>query len=307
MEILTDLEPFFEPCAVALGLFDGVHLGHREVICRAVDNTEDLLPVVLTFSIGHEKPAKKVGMKTILSDGMKCRRFEELGVKRVLMPKFEDLRTFTADAFVEDILYKRLHARMVVCGYDFRFGRGASGDAAYLQQKGEELGMHVIVVPPYLSDGKPVSSTSIRTLLSDGRIEDANRLLGERYRFDFTVIRGKQLGRMIGSPTINQEFPSDFLVPKFGVYASCAKVKGEEYCAITNIGVKPTIEGHRRPLAETYIIGLDMDLYGQNVEVGLVSFLRSEQKFPDIDTLTQAIQRDVQKAQEILRQTDAVC
>lgn len=280
--------------AVALGLFDGVHRGHCKVISKAVEQKKQgLLPTVLTFAVTDVVPKSKRKFSRLISDSQKLERLESLGVELVVMPNFQTIMLMRAEEFVDEILFQRLHANVVVTGEDYRFGRGSEGDVPLLRRLCARYGIQVEVVPELLDEGKPVSSTRIREYLKLGDIPRANQLLGYPFGFDFTVVYGKQIGRTIGIPTINQEFPLDFILPKFGVYESYAMVYGKRCPAITNIGVKPTIDGERLPLAETHIIGVDDNLYGENIPVALVRFLRPEKKFDGIDSLTAAIQADI--------------
>ena len=280
--------------AVALGLFDGVHRGHCAVIGKAVEGKKQgLLPTVLTFAVTDVVPKSKKEFRRLISDSEKMQRMEALGVELVVMPNFQTIMLMKAEEFVDEILHQRLRAKVVVTGEDYRFGRGSEGDVSLLEKLCANYGIRVEVVPELMDAGQPISSTRIRECLKRGDVPGANRLLGYPFGFDFTVVYGKQIGRTIGIPTINQEFPLDFILPKFGVYESYVEVYGKHYPAITNIGVKPTIDGERLPLAETHIIGVDDNLYGENIPVRLVRFLRPEKKFENIDSLTAAIRADI--------------
>lgn len=280
--------------AVALGLFDGVHRGHCTVIKKAVEERKKgLLPVALTFQITDIIPKRKKGFQRLISDSQKVERLAACGIEMVQMPRFQTIMLMTAEEFVREILHVRLQAKAVVVGEDYRFGRGGEGDTAMLQALCAEYGIRVVIVSQLLDHGEPISSTRIRKALAEGDIPEANRLLGYDFGFDFTVVYGKQIGRTIGIPTINQEFPLDFILPKFGVYESYVVLEGKSRPSITNIGVKPTIDGERFPLAETHIIGVDDDLYGENIPVHLVRFLRPERKFDTIEELTAAIRENI--------------
>lgn len=163
------------------------------------------------------------------------------------------------------------------------------------------MGVEVVVVPPMMDQGQPVSSTRIRRYLKEGDIVSANRLLGYEYSYDMMVVDGLKNGRKIGIPTINQEFDPGFLIPKFGVYASKVWVDGKELLGITNIGVKPTIQGVRNPLAETYIIGFDQNLYGQKIPVSLFQYLREEQKFHDLKELSATVKKDIDRTKILMK------
>ncbi len=289
--------------AIALGFFDGVHLAHRKVINAVVEQQQNgLTPCVLSFTTRCSRPVSKQGERDILTESIKCRRLEELGVRCLLLPDFEDIRGCTPDRFVRRVLLGRCRGKFLSCGYDFRFGRGACGDTNTLSRYAAEINAKVEIVPPVVDDGQRVCSTRIRTLLRAGDIEEANRLLVEPYAFDHPVVQGYHNGRVWGFPTINQEFPEAMLVPRYGVYVSRAYWDGQWYGGVTNVGVKPTVSGENRPLAETHLFGLDADMYGKSVEVQLLQFLRPEQKFPSVEDLRTQVEHDMAQAQSILNE-----
>ncbi len=301
MKIENKLLDLQENTSVALGVFDGVHIGHQAVIGEAVNGRENgLVPVVFTFDLNHERPTHKKGQETLLTPRLKEQKIAELGAELMLNIPFEEVRTLSPEAFVEQILFHRLRAKQVVCGFDFRFGRDAAGDSALLERLGEALGIRVVVVPPMLDRGEPVSSTRIRHYLREGNISAANRLLGYEYCYDMTVVDGLKNGRKMGIPTINQEFAPGYLIPKFGVYASRVLLDGKEYLGMTNIGVKPTIAGNRNPLSETFIIGVDRNLYGQNIRVSLFQYLREERKFSGLAELSTTVKGDIDRVKAML-------
>ena len=287
--------------AVALGLFDGIHLGHRAVIDRAVAQKENgLSPAVMTFSIDRSAPETKQGMKRLMTDRLRLKRLESIGVEIVMMPAFERIKEFSPEEFVDTVLVKHLHAKLVVCGEDYRFGKKAAGDVNLLRSLCAGYGIEMVTVPKVLADGEPISSTRIRSLLLEGETEAANKLLGYFYSFDFEVAHGLEVGRTIGIPTINQIFPEQFLIPKFGVYASYTYLGGKRYRSITNVGIKPTIAGQRFPLAETHIFGINSNLYGQHVSVSLVSFIRPERKFETVAELSEEIHANIEQVKKLL-------
>lgn len=285
--------------AVAAGLFDGVHLGHRAVIEKAAsiarENT-DISAAVFTFDTATVT-SKGDGLGCILNREDKLSVLERFGAEYVYSPDFTEFREYSAERFVKEVLCERLKAKYVVCGTDFRFGKGASGDTKTLEMLGSEFGISVITVPPVSEEnGRKISSTHIRELISDGHIVEANRLLGYDYFFRLPVISGNHIGRTIDFPTINQRLESERTLPKFGVYASRAEIDGKVYSGVTNIGVKPTVSDSGDVLAETYIIGFEGDLYGENVKLSLIDFIRPEVKFSGIDELKAQIKKDVMMA-----------
>ena len=286
------------PRSVALGLFDGLHPAHRQVIMAATHNVEDGTAVtVYTFD------PTTVITKTI--NGLLCDRAEEeyllslMGVDELFRVDFATVQHLSPTDFVHKILKEQLGAVQVSCGYNYRFGYRGQGDTALLTELCAEVGITVTVVPEVDMDGIPVSSTAIRVAIADGDMALARRLLGRPYRLRTPVIEGQRLGNKLGFPTINQPIPAGFAYPRHGVYASCVEVEGETYPAVTNIGVHPTV-GETTPLAETYIIGFSGDLYGKSPAVYPLAFLRPEQTFPSVEALREQIAQDTAAAAALL-------
>ena len=298
-DFLEKQNPCPQPTAVALGTFDGLHLGHRRVIENVV-NRPGLLPAVFTFrdvpaaSFGRHVPQLVVGEE-------KARLMEEQGVQAMFLVDFADVRYMQPEDFIEYLLLDKLNAKYVVCGFNFRFGAGGRGDVAMLREHCEAAGVQVEVVPPVELEGAPVSSSRIRACVAEGRVEEAARLLGRNFSYAFEVVHGRQLGRTIGVPTINQRMPEDLVVPKFGVYASVVECAGERYLGVTNIGVKPTV-GSDYVASETWIPGFSGDLYGTFPRVELLSFIRPERKFAGLEELQQEIFENEKQARKIALQ-----
>lgn len=283
--------------AVALGLFDGVHLGHRAVLEKAcAQSRKGFVPAVFTFK--PESAVYKTGGSPdyIYGAEIKKRLLNECGIKRVMSPDFDEIKDMDGRKFAGSILKGCLNAGYVCCGRDFRFGSRASCGVDELMTYGKLFGFRVEVAEDVLSGGIVVSSSEIRRLLREGSIERANELLGRSYSITGIVTEGNHIGRTIEFPTVNQEFGCGQLVPAYGAYASAAEIDGEIYRAVTNIGVKPTISGERAPLAETHILGWSGDLYGKTLEVQLKRFIREEQRFASLDELKSRIAEDVKIA-----------
>jgi len=299
MRLETNLNGEFPgESAVALGFFDGVHLGHRAVIGAAKEAAgAGAETIVFSFSLTDLLPQQKNGAKWLTTDAQKACKCEALGVDRLLLPPFSAIAGLSPEEFA-DLLTTRLHAKTVACGYDYRFGRGASGTAEDLRRLLAPHGAEVVCVPAVLEGGEPVSSSRIRALLAAGEAEAANRLLGAPFALVSDVVHGRGIGRQLGFPTANQRFPADFLVPRHGVYAARATVEGRAYPAVTNVGVKPTV-GDDRPGAESCLIGFSGDLYGREITVEFLQFLREERKFPDLESLRAQIARDAERASAI--------
>lgn len=281
--------------SVALGQFDGLHIGHKSVITAA--RREGLTTAVLTFKRGT---LKKGDDRFLTTDAQRDNIFENLGAQLLCEPDFSDICGLSAEGFVDEILIGALGAKHVVCGFNYRFGCGASGNAEMLGSLCAERDIECTIVPAVEIKGKSVSSSAIRAYLDEGDAESAAKMLGRPFSYDFEVVGGRQLGRTLGTPTINQIFPEEFICPKYGVYASIAEVDGKEYCGVTNIGVKPTV-GSDKPLSETWICDYSGDLYGQKIKVSLIKYLRPEQKFPSIEALRDAIIADGEKSRKFFK------
>lgn len=283
-----------EKTAVALGYFDGLHLGHLGVI-RAALSKEELSPAVFTFNCDTTLPKFK-SPEDIISFENKRELLSRVGVSYLYAPDFAEVCGLTAEEFVSEILIKRLNAGYACCGTNFRFGRNGSGTPQLLAEIGGRYGMRAETVPDVCHNGVMISSTHIRELIREGNVEEANTLLGYELWYRLPVVRGNEIGgRLLSFPTINQIIPVTNVIPRFGVYKSFVQLDGRNYRGVTNIGVKPTIESRRDGggvVMETHIIDFDGDLYGQNVSVSLCSFIRPERKFPNLEELKRQIAAD---------------
>lgn len=287
-----------QPCgrgAVALGFFDGLHIGHAAVVSRTLSyQQEGLCPCVFTFTMDGGHPAAKSTANALTTERQKEQLLESWGVRLVLCPDFSEFHAMEPESFVDEILVRRLNANAACCGEDFRFGKKAAGDVGQLAALCQARGIRLDVVPPVTFEGERVSSTRIRSLLGEGRVADANRMLGRAFGYDFTVVRGKQLGLKLDSPTINQRLPDGFVPLRHGVYASVSFAGGAWHPSVTNIGLRPTVEDTTAVNSETYICGFSGDLYGARVEVRLLAFLRPEQRFPSVEALRARIHADAE-------------
>ncbi len=283
------------PRAVALGLFDGLHIGHRTVIAEAL-RLGDGHAAVYTFSptTMHTKNAAK----RICSAAEQAAILSSMGVTEVFETDFSSVCDLSPAAFVQEILHDRLHATAVTCGFNYRFGKDGVGDAALLTQLCATHGIAVTVVPPVHSHGQAVSSTAIRAALAAGDMATVRRMLNRGYCLAIPVEPGQHLGRRLGMPTINQPIPDSLACPRFGVYASCAEIDGTVYTGVTNIGCRPTV-GADSPLAETWIDSYTGDLYGKTVKVWPVEFLREERRFDSLDELRRQVAQDAANARRL--------
>lgn len=286
-----------EKTSVALGLFDGIHLGHRKVLELALKNAEKgYAPAVFTFE-PHTVLKKPTGCDGyIYTTAEKLRILKNMGFGCVYSPDFSNICGLSGEEFARDILAGRMNAASVCCGNNFRFGKKASCGITELREYGEKYGFEVYVAEDEFLEGTMVSSGEIRRLLTNGDITRANRLLGAPYAVSAEIVTGAALGRTIGFPTANQLFEDNQLVPKFGVYRAETEIDGKIYRAMTNIGIKPTVDYGGKPLAETYISGFSGDIYGRTIQVRLLEFIRPEKKFGSVDELKKQITEDLQKS-----------
>jgi riboflavin kinase / FMN adenylyltransferase len=286
---LPDVEP--RPRRVAVGTFDGVHLGHREVI-RGADT-------VLTFEPHPAAVVAPAGAPRLLTTlARKAELIAELGVDELVVIPFD--RAFasrSAEAFVDDVLVGALRATHVSVGENFRFGHKAKGDPAMLER---DARFETRVVPLLEVDGEVVSSSHIRGLVLGGAVEYADRLLGAPFTVTGEVVHGDERGRALGYPTANLVPREGYVTPGHGVYACRAVLEsGEAFSAATNVGVRPMFVTGRGELIEAYLLGFDGDLYGTCLRVEFLKRLRGEKRFASVDALVEQMARDVEDARAV--------
>lgn len=281
-------------CAVTIGKFDGVHRGHRELIDRILCK-QNLKPVIFTFDKSPSEFFLNKSIPSLTTIEEKRRIFEYLGVDTLVEFPLNDVTAKTPpDLFIKDILVNKLHARYIVAGADASFGDKGKGDAKLIADMAEECGYEYEIIDKLVVDDEEVSSTIIRDYVSSGNMEKAAELIGVPYAIRGMVVRGNQIGRTIGFPTVNIEVTREKLMPPFGVYFTEISVGGKHYNGITNVGTKPTISSGDTVFAETHILDFNDDIYGENVTVKLLHFERDERKFADLDELKLQISRDLQ-------------
>ncbi len=294
MKIITELERSEEQSSVALGYFDGVHRGHAAVISEAVrtGRLNGLVPTVFTLLQSPRTILRGEKSNNIMTTREKLEVFEQLGVEQVYLLDFRSIMNITAEDFVRDVLSGCFRAAHAACGFNYHFGAGAKGSGAELEDMCRDYGITVLARPRIIMEDLPVSSTRIRSCILSGRVEQANEMLGRLYGFRLPVVHGRQLGRQWGTPTLNQEFPSELVKPAFGVYASVVKVDGKLYSGVTNVGIKPTV-GSDRVMIETWMPQYSgRDLYDEETDVRILSFIRPERRFESIECLKHEIIRD---------------
>ena len=288
---------------VALGFFDGVHIGHGALLAktREVALRLDATASVMTYSnhpsgvLGHD------AVKLINTTAERCVLMRELyGIEDIIVKEFtEEYSALSCEKFFEDIILNELCACHVVAGFDFRFGSKGKGDATRLSALAGENGLGCDIIDAVSCDGETVSSSSIRVCIKNGDMERAERLLGHPHCIISEITHGRGLGNQLGFPTVNQELESNILVPRYGVYAARVWIDGKSYGGVTNIGVRPTVAERAIPRAETNIFDFSGDLYGKTIKTELISFIRDEKKFSDIESLRRQIALDAEAAKRL--------
>lgn len=286
--------------AVGIGVFDGVHLGHQELIRRVVTAAQNsgLKPLLFTFDrhpLELLNPSDAPPYLTPLED--KLSLMEQAGAEEVVVAKLTpQLLSTEAEDFVRQVMVERLNTRWVVAGWSFRFGKGRRGTPEMLRQIGAELGFRTDVVQPVTVDGEVATSSRIRELLACGRLAVANRLLGRPHSITGKVVRGRGRGRTIGVPTANLEIPYRAALPSRGVYKAEAVVGCDGYPAVVNIGLRPTFNEEPVLTVEAHLIGFRGDLYGRSVRLRFLERLRDERKFDSVEALKHQLAEDIERA-----------
>lgn len=277
----------------ALGFFDGVHRGHRALldVCCAMARELGLEAAALTFD-AHPEALTAGKAPTLINTNLdRVRLLQKAGIDAVHTIRFDkETMSMPWQEFFR-LLVEDLGAAGIVCGDDFRFGYKGEGNAAKLQSACKEAGIPCRIVPEQTLDGIRVSSTHIRQLIERGEMETAVEFMGHPHILTGEVVSGRRLGRTIGIPTANLLLPQGLLMPKFGVYACMAEVNGVRHPAVTNIGTRPTVGGHRVTV-EPWILDFDGDLYGKMITLEFYKFLRPEEKFSSLEALRAAIEID---------------
>lgn len=299
-DLQTEKEYVLSPedkLSCAIGNFDGVHAGHRKLLSLASEKTGDITKsAVFTFSVPTSR--LKNGISLLTSPEERYPLFRDLGIDLLILADFQDISSLSPGRFAEEILFRRCQVRHILCGFNFRYGKSAAGNAQSLKNIFSDLGGTVEIVPPYRLDGHTVSSSEIREALSVGNVKRAWRMLTRPYSVTAEVIHGKKLGRTLGFPTANQRFPAERLVPKFGVYAVRVRADGKIYAGVANVGVRPTVENTVSANCEVYILDFEGDLYGKTVTTEFCEFLRPERHFSDIEALATAVHTDIFRAKQ---------
>ncbi len=298
MKIVNPQERFREKVTLTIGMFDGVHRGHQELIRCNVENALKInaLPAVYTF-VNHPVKEKKRYFINALEE--KLYLFKKLGIKVVFLNELtnEFMRTNPLK-FVERELIERINTVGIVIGEDFRFGFNRKGDIYFLRKVLEPRNIIVQSIPLYLVNGEPVKSSAVAKLIKDGLISEANEFLGYKFFLSGSVVSGKGLGRHLGFPTANLKYINgNKVLPKNGVYVTLAEIEGRFFGSVSNIGTNPTFDTDRKIKVEVHVINSGVDAYGEFVRLYFLERIREERKFSSVEELKCTVSTDIEKAE----------
>lgn len=308
MEVVYGLENLFikDRCAVCIGNFDGLHLGHRLIISVLKEEAvqHGLKSVIMTFEPHPFKYFNKP-VKLISTPAKRMDKFLEQETDYLVIAEFnKSLADLSPDQFVKDILVEKLHAALVIVGTDYRFGNGKSGDTSRLAQLGAKYGFQCMFAHKLKDkNGIDISSSRIRSLLEQGQVEEAGRFLSCPYSLDGEIIHGDKMGRAFGYPTINLKTVNE-MIPAFGVYAAKVKIKNEIYNAMAYIGKRPTINHGLELRVEANIFNFNEEIYGEYAEIILYKYIRSDIKFNSFDELTAQMCKDKEEIKAYFKKID---
>ena len=284
--------------AVALGNFDGVHIGHMMLLDKikeyANQDPEKRASCLWTFSehsLNILSGDFSVPYITDRDEKAEIARGENIDY--LIFQDFNYVRYYAPEEFIQKVVVDYLGAGLAVCGYNYRFGKNGAGNAEFLRESLAKKNIETAVIPPVICEGQVVSSSFIRTLVKIGDMPRARKFLGRPFSIKFPVVYGKKTGTKIGVPTINQIFPEGHIIPACGIYACSCEVGGKIYKAVNNIGLRPTVGGDFLN-SETHIIDFEGDLYGENIKVNFHMKFRDEIKFNDLGELKAQIQKDIE-------------
>lgn len=284
-----------KPSAVAIGKFDGIHLGHRKLLAEILKQKSlGLQAVVFTFDPSPGELFHGRKEKELTTRDEKRQMFERMGIDTLIeFPLTMESAGMLPEVFIEDILVNKLRTAFVAAGTDLSFGKNGAGNSELLLKHAKEFHFEVQIIPKVLYDNREISSTWVRETVAKGDATLAETLLGEKYQIGGKVIHGKQIGRTIGFPTINILPDKNKLLPLNGVYKTKVLMEGTVYESISNVGCKPTITGEDEILLESYLYDFDGNAYDKDATVYFERFMRPEQKFSGIEALKEQLQKDM--------------
>jgi len=291
------------PTVMTLGTFDGVHLGHQQIINLAVKRAKELDYDSSLFTF-YPHPLQTISPdkapKVLTNWSQKRRIIQSLGIKQLIVRKFDqEFSQISYQSFVEDYLVKRFKVKEIIVGEDFRCGSGGKGTPAKLRELGEELGFRVQALSSIKTNNRDIGSTYIRNLILAGKVSEVKEQLGRNFALDCKVIRGDQRGRELGFPTANLEPLADYVLPPLGVYACHIKINDEVYSGAVHLGLLPTFDKNQFSI-EVHILDFNQNIYGQRLELEFVERIRPEKRFSTVEELIARMEEDVRITREIL-------
>lgn len=294
------------PRAIALGYFDGVHLGHKALMDRAVFRAKEIggISSVFTFDQHPSYAVSGIHIPMLSAKATRADEIKRLGnVDEVIFGHFDDhLRTMDWKDFIHELLIKKFGAKYIISGENNRFGYRGLGTSEGMAEECKKAGIGYDCIKDVKIDGIVVSSTYIRELIAKGEMERAAKFLGHPYTICGVVEHGRNVGtKTLGVPTLNIPIPKEMALPPYGVYATLVEVGGKTYKSVTNIGIKPTFEDAGKPTIEPHLLDFDGDLYGKFINVKFYKFLRPEKAFSDINKLKDAIMKNIQQTREYFK------
>lgn len=298
MEII-DLSNYKEirfDTAIALGNFDGIHIGHQQLINAMISKAKELgIKSSLLLFKNHTKTIIDNNKPNIItSNEQKFKICEELGIDIIYLLDFDDsLMKLSGEDFIKNIIMNKMNGKLLVVGFDYKFGYKASGDSSYLLELGEKYNIDVIVLDPVYKNNEIISSSAIRKLIVLGHINEVTKMLGHPYSILGKVVTGKNRGNKLGFPTANTEPIDNYVIPKNGVYITNTIINNKRYLSATNIGFNPTFDENILKI-ETYILDFSEDIYGQIIEVEFIDFLREDIKFQSKEELINQMNLDIE-------------
>ena len=303
MQIITSLDEIklSEPSAVAIGKFDGIHLGHRQLLGEIISKKQaGMKAVVFTFNPSPSVLFSKIKEKELTSAKEKRQLFENLGVDILVeFPLTYGTAATSKETFVESILVNSLNVKFIAAGTDLSFGKNGEGNSAFLMEESKKYDFEVKIIDKISYKGEVISSTSVRKAIIDGDVKKAHFMLGSPYFVQGIVQKGNQIGRTIGFPTVNIVAEEEKLLPPNGVYKTEVIVDDRIFEAITNVGCKPTVADSEQIFIESYLYNFTENVYGKKIEVHFLEFMRKEEKFESIEELKKQLQKDMQLGQKI--------
>ena len=310
MDTITSIEKIdtIKESVVTIGNFDGIHKGHQVLIEKATEYAKknNVISTVFTFNNHPVNYFKPNSIKNIITNNDKIKILKTMGVDYIINIPFDEYMTkISGYDFVKDILIDKLGAKKIIVGHDFTFARNKEGNIDLLNEWSKKNGFLLEIVNPVKIDDIRISSSYIRKLILDGKVEDARKYLGRNYKLSGEVIHSKKLGRTIGFPTANISIDENIIIPKVGIYATKVYVNGTIYYGATNVGYNPTVNGNKLSI-ETNILEFNDDIYGKIITIEFLERIRDEKKFNGIEELKEQLQKDTKYIYKVYLQNNKI-